>query len=184
MPTSTEGQRRRGRPGLNQFLGKRQQLNAEEVAGTHATPKGSSPNASRRVRCLTMLTGALDEVYVCVIEDDASLRRAVARLLRASGIHAVAYASAEDFRADAKQPCFACLVIDVQLPGMSGLDLRNRLAADGVATPVLFVTAHDSPKVREEAMAGPCAGYFRKTDAGSEILDAIRRLVSPTALGH
>jgi FixJ family two-component response regulator len=131
-----------------------------------------------------MATGYLSNLYVAIIEDDESLRRALARLLRAAGMQPVAYASAEEFRADVKQPRFACLVVDIQLPGMSGVDLRNRLAADSVATPVLFVTAHDGPRVREEAMAGPCAGYFRKTDAGSEILDAIRRVVSPPALGH
>ena len=63
-------------------------------------------------------------------------------------------------------------------------DVRDRpadqLAAEGAATPVLFVTAHDDPQAHTNAMAGPCAGYFRKTDAGSEILDAIRRAVEPS----
>jgi FixJ family two-component response regulator len=92
--------------------------------------------------------------------------------------------SAEEFRADVKQPRFDCLVLDVQLPGMSGLDLRNQLAAEGIATPVFFVTAHDDPRVREQAMAGPCAGFFQKTDAGSELLDTIRKVVAPPALGQ
>lgn len=73
-----------------------------------------------------MLTGDLDKVYVGVVDDDESLRRALARLLRAAGMQPVAYASAEEFRADAKQPRFACLVVDVQLPGMSGVDVRGR----------------------------------------------------------
>ena len=95
----------------------------------------------------------------------------------------ITYSSAEEFRADVKQSRFDCLVLDVHLPGMSGLDLRNRLVAEGVATPVLFVTAHDDPGAREEALAGRCVGYFRKTDAGSQLIDAIRRAVAPPAIG-
>ena len=118
-------------------------------------------------------------VYVGIVEDDASHRRALTRLLSAAGMQPIAYSSAEEFRADKKQPRFDCLLLDVQLPDMSGIDLRNQLAAEGVATPVIFVTAHDDPKARQAAMAGKCVGYFRKTSSGSEILDAIRRQVSP-----
>jgi FixJ family two-component response regulator len=128
--------------------------------------------------------GNPSNVYVAVVDDDASVCRSLSRLFRAAGMQPISYSSAEEFRADAKQPRFDCLVLDVQLPGMSGIGLRNQLAAEGVATPVLFVTAHDDPDAREEAMAGPTVGYFRKTDAGSEILDAIRRVVSPRAPGE
>ena len=115
-------------------------------------------------------------LYVAIVEDDESARRSLARLLRAAGMQPITYASAEEFLADTRQPRFACLVLDVQLLGMSGLDLQRQLAAEGVATPVLFITAHDDPRAREEAMAGGCVGFFRKTDAGSDLLDAIRRV--------
>jgi FixJ family two-component response regulator len=133
-------------------------------------------------RLVIMAISGLGNLYVGVVDDDESLRRSVARLLRAAGMQPITYASAEEFRADVKQPRFDCLVLDVQLPGMSGIDLRNELATEGVATPVFFVTAHDDPKAREEAMAGQCVGYFRKTDAGSELLNAIRQVVSPSAI--
>ena len=148
-----------------------------------ATLKGSSPSASRRVRCTTMLTAGLNQVYVGVVDDHESLRRALARLVRAAGMQAVAYASAEAFCADMKRRRFACLVVDIHLPGMSGVDLRYQLAADGIATPAFFVTAHDGPRVRAETMAGPCAGYLHKTDAGSEILAATRRVLASPAPG-
>lgn len=125
-----------------------------------------------------MAISGLGNLYVGVVDDDESLRRSVARLLRAAGMQPIIYASAEAFCADEKQPRLDCLVLDIQLPGMSGIDLRNKLAAEGVATPVLFVTAHDDPRAREEAMAGQCIGYFRKTDPGSELLNAIRHVVS------
>jgi FixJ family two-component response regulator len=128
-----------------------------------------------------MATRILGNVYVGVVDDDESQRRSLARLLRAAGMQPIAYESAEEFRADVKQPRFDCLVLDVQLPGMSGIDLRNQLATEGVATPVIFVTAHDDPKARAAAMRGRCSGYFRKTDAGSEILDAIRHEVERPA---
>ena len=131
-----------------------------------------------------MAISGLGNLYVGVVDDDDSLRRSVARLLRAAGMQPIIYASAEEFRADVKQPQFDCLVLDVQLPGMSGIDLRNELATEGVATPVLFVTAHDDPKAREDALAGQCVGYFRKTDAGSELLNAIRGVVSPSTIGQ
>jgi FixJ family two-component response regulator len=131
-----------------------------------------------------MATGNSGNLSVGVVDDDESIRRSLARLLRAAGMQAITYASAEAFCADLKQPRFDCLVLDVQLPGMSGVDLRNRLAAEGVATPVLFVTAHDDPAVREAAMAGRCLGYFRKTDAGSAILAAIRCAVAPPLIGQ
>lgn len=131
-----------------------------------------------------MATGNSGNVYVGVVDDDESLRRSLARLLRAAGMQAITYASAEAFCADLKPPRFDCLVLDVQLPGMSGVDLRNRLATAGVATPVLFVTAHDDPRAREAAMAGRCLGYFRKTDAGSAILAAIRGAVAPPVVGQ
>ena len=128
-----------------------------------------------------MASGNPANVYVAVVDDDESLLRSLARLLRAAGMQPITYSSAEAFRADVKRPRFDCLVLDVQLPGMSGIDLRNQLAAEGAVAPIFFVTAHDDPQARASAMAGPCAGYFRKTDAGSEILDAIRRAVVPTA---
>ena len=131
-----------------------------------------------------MASSNFGKLYVGVVDDDESLRRSVARLLRAAGMQSITYASAEEFNEDMKHPKFDCLVLDVQLPGMSGIDLRNQLAAEGVETPILFVTAHDDPRAREEAMAGQCVGYFRKTDAGSELLNAIRRVVSPPALGQ
>ena len=68
-------------------------------------------------------------VYVAVIDDDESLCRSLGRLLRASGIQPVPYLSAEDFLADVKRPKFDCLVLDIQLSGMTGIELNQHLAA-------------------------------------------------------
>jgi FixJ family two-component response regulator len=109
------------------------------------------------------------------VDDDEDLCRSFARLLRASGMHPVTYLSAEAFLADTKHPQFDCLLLDIQLEGISGIELAQDLAAKGGHVPFIFVTAHDSPGARAMAEAAGCAGYFRKTDAGAELLEAIRR---------
>ena len=114
-------------------------------------------------------------IYVAVVDDDESVCHSFSRLLRAAHFQPVTYSSAEAFLADKKHPRFDCLVLDIQLKGMSGLDLSKRLSAVKDGTPVIFITAHDDPEVRAQATSSGCAGYFRKTDSGAEVLTAIRR---------
>ena len=116
-------------------------------------------------------------IYIAVIDDDESLCRSLSRLLRASGLQPITYPSAEAFLADTKHPQFDCLVLDIQLGGMSGIELQRRLAAEGEASPVIFITAHDDPAARAQAQAAGYA-YFRKNDSGSEVIEAIRRAVA------
>jgi len=115
-------------------------------------------------------------VYVAVVDDDESVCRSFSRLLRAAGMLPVTYLSAEAFLADTRRPQFGCLVLDIQLGGMSGIELAQQLVAEGGRIPAVFITAHDDPKVRASAEAAGCAAYFRKTDSGREVLEAIRRV--------
>jgi len=114
--------------------------------------------------------------YVAVVDDDESICRSFGRLLRAAGLQPVTYDSAESFLADTKHPQFGCLVLDIQLGGMSGVELAQRLSAEGGRTPVIFITAHDDPKARSAAEALGCSAYFRKTDPGDEVLETIRKM--------
>ena len=114
-------------------------------------------------------------IYVAVIDDDESMCTSLSRLLRAAQFQPITYSSAEEFLADKNHPKFDCLVLDIQLVGMSGVELRKRLWAVKDGTPVIFITAHDDPEVRAEVEAVGCAGFFRKTDSGVEVLAAIRR---------
>jgi FixJ family two-component response regulator len=116
-------------------------------------------------------------IYIAVIDDDESLCRSMSRLLRAAHLQPITYPSAEEFLADTKRPKFDCLLLDIQLKGMSGLGLSRRLSAVKDATPVVFITAHDDPQVRAQAEAFGCAGYFRKSDSGSDVLAAIGRAI-------
>jgi FixJ family two-component response regulator len=123
--------------------------------------------------------GITRTIYIAVIDDDESLCRSMSRLLRAVHFQPVTYPSGEAFLEDTKRPKFDCLLLDIQLKGMSGLDLRRRLSAVKYDTPVIFITAHDDPQVRAQAEASGCAGYFRKTDSGADVLAAIRRVIGP-----
>ena len=120
---------------------------------------------------------SLRQTYVAVVDDDESLCRSVSRLLRAEGMQPITYPSAEAFLADTKRPRFDCLLFDIQLGGMSGIELQRQLNSFGSKTPVIYVTAHDEPATREEAQAAGCAAYLRKTDSGADVLAAIRRAI-------
>jgi len=114
--------------------------------------------------------------YVAVVDDDENICRSFGRLLRAAGLQPVNYDSAESFLADTKHPQFGCLVLDIQLGAMSGIELAQRLSAAGERTPIIFITAHDDPQGRDAADAVGCAAYFRKTDSGKEVLETIRKV--------
>jgi FixJ family two-component response regulator len=116
------------------------------------------------------------QTYVAVVDDDEMVCQSFGRLLRAAGLQPITYPSAEAFLADTKHPQFDCLVLDVQLDGMSGIELAQRLKADGGSPPFIFITAHDDPAARGEAEAAGCAAYFQKTDSGADVLETIRRV--------
>ena len=117
---------------------------------------------------------------VAVVDDDPYVLRSFARLLRIAGMQPVPYESAEAFLADSQRPRFDCLVLDIQLAGMSGIELAGVLAAtESTRTPFIYASGSDDPAIRARAEASGCAAYFQK--AGSyddEILETIRRLVS------
>ncbi len=117
------------------------------------------------------------QIYVAVVDDDESLCRSLSRLLRTAGIQPITYSSAEAFLSDGKRPQFDCLVFDVQLQGMSGLELNRRLAAVGSTKPVIFLTAHDEPDARKQALEEGCAAFLQKTDSGEKVLSAIAQAI-------
>jgi FixJ family two-component response regulator len=125
-----------------------------------------------------MRMSSATQTYVAIIDDDESLSRSLGRFLRASGIQATAYASAEAFLAGSERSRFDCLIIDVQLGGgMTGLDLSQRLAASGSTIPVIFNTASDLPGLREQAFQGGCFTCVQKIDAGETLLTAIAEAI-------
>ena len=118
-------------------------------------------------------------ITVAIVDDDTSLCHAMDRLLRAAGFQSVTYLSGEAFLEDAKRARPDCILLDIQLGGMSGFELQNLLLASGSTTPIIFITAHDDPETREQARQTNCVAYLRKTDPGQAVLDAIRCAVLP-----
>jgi len=117
--------------------------------------------------------------YVAVVDDDESICRSFGRLLRAAGLQPITYGSAESFLADNKHPQFGCLVLDIRLGEMSGIELARRLSDQGWHTPFIFITAFDDPEARRAAEALGCSAYLRKTDPGAEVLETIRKVALP-----
>jgi FixJ family two-component response regulator len=120
---------------------------------------------------------SVEKINVAVVDDDISVRRALERLLRAGGFEPVIYDSAEAFLEDARQMRADCLLLDIHLGGMSGLDLQQMLAEAGTVPPIIFITAHDEAETREVAQRAGYAAYFRKPFPGSSLLEAIRQAV-------
>jgi FixJ family two-component response regulator len=114
---------------------------------------------------------------VLVVDDDPGMLRGVERLLKAHGLDAAAFASAEDLIDRADFADAVCLVLDIHLNGMSGIELRRRLALSGVSLPVIFMTANDSEATRNAAVQAGCLAYLRFTDGGcdGELPGAARR---------
>jgi FixJ family two-component response regulator len=111
---------------------------------------------------------------VYVVDDDESIRRALKRLLRSAGYHAVTFNSAEEFMEATYWRGEGCLVLDIRLPGMTGLDLQEKLVALGAKYPVIFMTAHDNPQWRQRAKEVGAIAYLRKPFDEQSLLDAIQ----------
>ena len=117
------------------------------------------------------------EITVAVVDDDVSLCKALHRLLRGWGMQAVTYPSAEAFLEDVHPPRLDCLVLDIQLGGMSGFQLQQELQASGSRLPVIFITAHDETETRDRALKTGCVAYLRKVEPGETLREAILRAV-------
>jgi FixJ family two-component response regulator len=113
---------------------------------------------------------------VAIVDDDESLCRSLSRMLRQAGFRPSAFLSAEEFLASPVQSRFGCLLLDVQLTGMSGPELHRRLLEAGDRTPVIYITAQDDPAAAAEAQRIGCVGFFRKSDPGIRIVEALRKL--------
>ena len=99
---------------------------------------------------------------VSIVDDDDSVRTAIGRLVRSLGYRSSEFPSAEAFLASPWQTETACLIVDIQMPGMSGLDLQDALRAQGALLPVIFITAFPAEAIRRRAQAAGATGFFGK----------------------
>lgn len=112
-------------------------------------------------------------IQVYIVDDEPSVCTAYARLVRSAKMQPRTFASVEDFVRAEFSDVNACVVSDVQMPGTSGLELPGLLARAGRCLPVIFVTAHDTPEIRDRAHSLGAAAYFRKPVDDQALLDAI-----------
>jgi FixJ family two-component response regulator len=110
---------------------------------------------------------------VFLIDDDPSVRRAIKRLLGSVGLEVEAFACAREFLRVERRDVISCLVLDVRLPGMSGLELQRALAADQIHLPIIFITSHGDIRMSVQAMKGGAVEFLPKPFRDQELLDAI-----------
>lgn len=111
---------------------------------------------------------------VAVIDDDEAFRAALQRLLKAAGFPVRSFASAEDFLKSGQQHETGCLVTDIRMPGISGLDLQAKLSAEHCLIPTIFITAHGDEKMRLQAMRGGAVKFLGKPFDSAILLESVR----------
>src|SRR5258706_1374725 len=127
-----------------------------------------------------------DTPIVFVVDDDVSVRESLESLIRCEGWEPETFASAREFLAHPRALTPSCLVLDVSLPGLNGLDLQNRIAADRSEMPIIFITGHGDIPMTVRAMKAGAVEFLTKPFEDDALLNAIRHAVerSKDALGH
>ena len=121
------------------------------------------------------------EPLVSIVDDDVSVRRSTRRLLLSSGLRAEAFSSAEDFLQSGRVAETACLLLDVRMPGMDGLQLQRRLAETGRVIPIIFLSARASEEEERRALRAGAANFLRKPVSKEALLQAIRAVLESPA---
>jgi FixJ family two-component response regulator len=111
---------------------------------------------------------------VAIIDDDDLMRSALQGLLKAAGLPARAFASAEEFLNSGQQHHTACLIADIRMPGMSGLDLQAALNAERIGIPTIFITAHGDARMRMQALRAGAVEFLAKPFDDEVLLDSVR----------
>jgi FixJ family two-component response regulator len=128
--------------------------------------------------------GMSDIPRVSIVDDDESVRDAIKSLLRSMGLVADAFASAEDFLKSDYLQNAACLILDVRMPGMSGLELQQQLVSASCRIPIIFITAHASDmEARTRALQSGAVDFLRKPFSEEALLDAVYQALESGGYG-
>jgi FixJ family two-component response regulator len=120
---------------------------------------------------------SVDEPIVFIVDDDAAVRRALERLVRSVGNRVETFASAQEFLDHVPPEGPACAVLDIRMPGLSGLDLQERLSAAGLDVPIIFLTGHGTVPMSVRAMKAGAADFLQKPVDDQVLLDAVHRAI-------
>jgi FixJ family two-component response regulator len=115
---------------------------------------------------------------ISIVDDDESVREATKGLVRSLGYDAAAFASAEEFLSSDRLNDTVCVVTDVQMPGLSGIELQSRLAEEGHRIPIIFITAYPEERVRGRAQKAGAFGFFDKPFDEDLFIGCLNRAVS------
>ena len=110
---------------------------------------------------------------VFIVDDDESVRRALVRLMRSVGFDVRVFSSAQDFLDQGCQNIPGCLILDVRMPYMDGLELQEKIRACGSKIPVIFITAHDDTSAKVQAMKAGAVAFIQKPFDDQVLLDAV-----------
>jgi FixJ family two-component response regulator len=110
---------------------------------------------------------------ISIVDDDDSVREALKSLLKSAGFQVEAFASAEEFLNSSQLLETACLILDVRMPGMSGVELQDRLATSHGGLPIVFISAHADSEARARALENGAVGFLEKPFSDEALLDAI-----------
>ena len=99
---------------------------------------------------------------IAIVDDDESVRKATKSLVRSLGYEAATFRSAEEFLGSSQLKTAACLITDVRMPGMSGVELQDRLIADGCSLPTVFISAFSDERVQRKVLENGAVGYLHK----------------------
>jgi FixJ family two-component response regulator len=120
---------------------------------------------------------------IAIVDDDESVRSAVYGVLKSGGYQARSFSSAGEFLQSGQQRTAACLITDVRMPGMSGLELQARLAEENCRMPIIFITAYGNSRMRSQAMKGGAVVFLGKPFDDKVLLDSVRAALNMTSNG-
>jgi FixJ family two-component response regulator len=114
---------------------------------------------------------------VFIVDDDVSVRRSTERLIQAAGLKVQTFTTAKEFLKNARFEGPACLVLDVRMPGLSGMDLQRELAQSGIQIPIIFITGHGDIPMSVRAMKAGAVEFLTKPFRSRSLLDAVRAAI-------
>jgi two-component system, LuxR family, response regulator FixJ len=125
--------------------------------------------------------GEIGSAVIAVVDDDQPFRDALASVLRAAGFGVIVYGSAEHYLQSFGRPATNCLLLDVRLPGMSGVELQRHLLDSGDAAPIIFITGHGDESLRELLIRAGAKGFLSKPVRSDQLIAEIRSAISRDA---
>jgi FixJ family two-component response regulator len=121
---------------------------------------------------------------IAIVDDEESVRVATCHLVRSLGFEVEAFASAQDFLQSGRGLRFSCIISDVNMPGVSGIELQRRLAVEGRSVPFVFITAFPDDAIKERAIGAGAVGFLSKPFNSGDLIDCIERALRRNESSH